>query len=694
MADIDVDLIVEAISRGFDRVSADMREIGAASRQTGDDVAAATAKGSALGSMLGGLAAQGFEVVARSAALAAQELAQFTLESIGLASNMAETANLIDSSLGPAAEGFRQELELIAEATGRSANALEMGAQTIVAMTRSMGMGQEEAAGFAANMAQIALDLGSFFNQDPAQVFLDMQSALAGSMETMQKYGIDVRESALQAIALAEGLITAGEEMDRVTRAQALQIAIVQQAGDAMGDAAKTADSFANTTRAIQDTVLDAKIAIGEALLPAVEDVVGAFSELVEDVLPRLIELMAPGIATAAGAVADEFGRVVDGIEDEDIVALAEGFGNLASALAVAVILGSRFSGWLEDNMEKVRNLGFLLSAPWIGLGAGGFLVSQILQATMNNDFGSELSNPLLPAKPTEADIQRAVDEGVAAAKQVHYAIEEELAQLEAERRAAPGREARRIERLSAASGWSMQPMLDWQAQQDEMKAAADAAAAEAAEAAARSFASAFQQALGTEGGLNIEEMLFGEGIELGLPIEQLAQLGLAAGKTGEDLRTAAIDALVWQEAMRLMGEVDDGRRSVESMQLALENFRKELENWDVAVPAAETAGSKMTRDAMLAFENVPTTLEPATQALSTMGGLVEAVAGEHEISWVTNSEEIITNDVRRVDKAMAELTAKPYGMTIGVAIEMTSGSEQWLLDAIDAALRRQGELP
>ena len=76
-----------------------------------------------------------------------------------------------------------------------------------------MGFGQQIAANYGASMAQVALDLGSFFNRSTEDALMDIQSALAGSSETMQKYGIDVRETALKQEALDRGWIQSSTDV-------------------------------------------------------------------------------------------------------------------------------------------------------------------------------------------------------------------------------------------------------------------------------------------------------------------------------------------------------------------------------------------------------------------------------------------------------------------------------------------------
>jgi hypothetical protein len=260
--EIATDLIVKAIAEGFDKVSKEIGGIGKASDEAGKKVEKTSRVMQQFDRVLGDLARGALQAAGRA-------MLDFVKGSVDLASSASETTSLLENSLGPAAEGFSQQIEEMAAATNRSAFELEAGASTIVAMTKSMGLGQQAAADYSATMAQVATDLGSFFNKETEDVFLDIQGALAGSSETLQKYGIDVRETQLKNKAFEMGLISQGEVLDRVTRAQVIQSEILRQAADAMGDAERTADSYSNTQRGVEAAVLDLQVVIGEGLMPA-----------------------------------------------------------------------------------------------------------------------------------------------------------------------------------------------------------------------------------------------------------------------------------------------------------------------------------------------------------------------------------------------------------------------------------------
>lgn len=257
-----LDIVLDAIWKGADDIRQATSDIDRAKDASGK----AKTGLEALGSIGSAIAGAGLGLVA----LKIKEIGQASLE---LASDAAETASLIDNSLGPAADGFRDKIEAIADATGRSKQVIYESSSGILAMAKNMGFAQTEAGNFAAEMSQAALDLESFFNGDPGQGFADLQSALSGSSEVMNKYGIDVKETTLKQMALAQGIIaTASDAIPRQERALLLLQAVQTQAADAMGDAERTSDGYANTSRGLSDALRELGAEFGESLIePATE---------------------------------------------------------------------------------------------------------------------------------------------------------------------------------------------------------------------------------------------------------------------------------------------------------------------------------------------------------------------------------------------------------------------------------------
>jgi len=162
-----------------------------------------------------------------------------------------------------------------------------------------MGMMRGEAATLSQNIVKLAVDVGSFSNAASATVMRDFNSALVGNHETVRKYGIVISEARMQQVALAEGIIKSGETLDDQQKILARLAILHKDSSDAVGDAARTADSYANVMQGLAAQVEETAIIMGQALLPIVKTIAIALNALLEIVArPSVWAVAAVAIAT------------------------------------------------------------------------------------------------------------------------------------------------------------------------------------------------------------------------------------------------------------------------------------------------------------------------------------------------------------------------------------------------------------
>lgn len=477
---------------------------------------------------------------------AAWQAGQYMIE---LGSNAEETAGLIDNSLGTAAAGFRDDIDAIAEATGRSSNALMQGSSSILAMSRSMGFGQEEASKFTSTMSQVAVDLGSFFNQESEQVFIDLQSAMAGSAETMQKYGIDVSVTALQNAALNMGLIEQGETMDRVTRATVLQAEIMRQAADAMGDAERTSDSYTNQSRRLQAVIQDTATELGKELIPALTPVVTALAELATDVAPAAIEGFTEMVKTAEGAILifgdlssatqsllSDFRMFTTG-QDEAFIDWGAGL-----TMALDTVTAGQYSA-----LKNVRE------------GLADYADSVEVAAAAQEQYAN-YGTDMLALQEMSAEATRAQTEEI---------VELNNAVIDIEYTGRRYQATWTSEAMGAIGGMIA----------DQAKAADDAQRAFSDwESAMGGY---FTQALNaTDTAPDLNDMLFEQGQAAGLGAVEMALLASATGDWDDAQIQAALNAALLQEkVVELVEGIKNGELTVGEAQTALQDYNMELQN-------------------------------------------------------------------------------------------------------------------
>lgn len=264
---------------------------------------------------------------------------------VKMAADAEEAANKFNVVMGGSANEVRAELMRLTETIPLTQSQLEQMSAGIQDMLVPMGLARDRAAGMSVDMVKLAGDLASFNNVPTTQVLEAMQSALAGASEPMRRFGVDTRKTRLKTLALKEGLIEQGQELNTTAQAQATLLAIQSDSSDAMGDAARTADDFTNSVRFLWADVKELGIAIGQILIPVLEPMIQKAIALVNhfrELSPQMkIAITAAGalaaalgpMAVAAGTVVKSFGVLIAAAGK--VITVVKGI-NPTVALAVA----------------------------------------------------------------------------------------------------------------------------------------------------------------------------------------------------------------------------------------------------------------------------------------------------------------------------------------------------------------------
>ncbi len=231
--------------------------------------------------------------VAFIAAMAVGKITSIAREMSGLASAADEVANKFAEVLKEEralADAFVNDL---ASAAGRSRTELMGFLAELQDTFVPLGFARDEARKLSQELTALAIDVGSFNNKADADVLRDFQSALVGNTETVRKYGIVITEAMVKQEALNQGLNP--NNLSGAEKAQIRYNFILRSTTDAQGDAVRTAGSFANQQKKLESQTKDAKEELGrminnallpliqianEELLPAINDIIGAFSSL------------------------------------------------------------------------------------------------------------------------------------------------------------------------------------------------------------------------------------------------------------------------------------------------------------------------------------------------------------------------------------------------------------------------------
>lgn len=213
----------------------------------------------------------------------------FGKQAVGAASDLAESTNAVNVTFGDAAEGVLALSDASATAVGMSASDFNQFAVQFAGFTKNIAGSDKEIAGVTDDLTTRIADFASVMNLDIADAAHVFQSSLAGESESARRFGIDMSAAAVEAYAIEEGMIAAGDSMTEAEKVQARYGLMMESTNQMAGDFANTSDGLANQQRIMSARFEDVKAKIGAGLIPILEKFAGF---VLDKVIPGVEKLI------------------------------------------------------------------------------------------------------------------------------------------------------------------------------------------------------------------------------------------------------------------------------------------------------------------------------------------------------------------------------------------------------------------
>ena len=240
-------------------------------------------------------------------AFVTKQIIEFGKAAIGVASDLNEVQNVVDTTFGTeGAIRVNEWARNAAEAFGESELQAKQFTSTLGAMFKSMGVGQADMEEMSMSLAGLAGDMASFYNLDPTEAFEKLRSGISGETEPLKQLGINMSVANLEAFALSEGITTAYNSMTQAEQATLRYQYIMSATADAQGDFADTSDSLANQQRILQLEIQTLAAEIGQDLMPIAQEILTIARDGIQWISENKDAL--EGLAAAAGVAATAYG--------------------------------------------------------------------------------------------------------------------------------------------------------------------------------------------------------------------------------------------------------------------------------------------------------------------------------------------------------------------------------------------------
>ena len=319
------------------------------------------------------------------ATFAATQFASFAKDTVMAASSMAESVSKVNVVFGEGAAEVLKFGQGAADNLGISNQAAIEAAGTYGNLFQAFGLGQGQAQTMSTSLVQLAADMASFNNTSIDDAILALRSGLSGETEPLKKFGVALSEARLKTEALSLGLIknTSGA-LTPAAKAQASYSLIMKDTILAQGDYARTADGTANTMKTLQARFADAKVAVGDALMPAFRGLLEILNLLIP-VLKKIGDFFknnqseVKAFAITVGVLTAAYGAYLLVTNAATIATKALSIAMKANPIGLVVVaVGLLVAGFVKlyKNSETFRNI--LISIGKAGIQAIGFIIRTV----------------------------------------------------------------------------------------------------------------------------------------------------------------------------------------------------------------------------------------------------------------------------------------------------------------------------
>ncbi len=215
------------------------------------------------------------------------------------ASDLEQSMGGVDAVFKSSAQQVHAWAKDTADSVRIPAAAYEQLATIIGAQLKNAGVSMQDLAPRTRDLLELGADLAAQFGTDIPQAINAVSSALKGEMDPIERYGVTLSDSAVQAKKAELGLTGLSGAADIAATSQARLAVIFEQTADAQGAAARESDTYQAKLDSLHEKVTNAAAEVGGPLLTAF----GSLADRASDLIP-IFQPIAQGIANVVQAVA------------------------------------------------------------------------------------------------------------------------------------------------------------------------------------------------------------------------------------------------------------------------------------------------------------------------------------------------------------------------------------------------------
>lgn len=160
-------------------------------------------------------------------------------------SELQQTSRTVDAIFGDSADVIEDWADRAAKAAGLSKTEVNQAASVMGQTLLNMGFNADEAANKVVQLQQRAADLALAFGKDPQDAILAITAAMRGERDTIEKFGVSIKQADVNSRVLALGLDVSTAAAKKNSEAIAILDIILDQSASSAGRFANSQDDVA-----------------------------------------------------------------------------------------------------------------------------------------------------------------------------------------------------------------------------------------------------------------------------------------------------------------------------------------------------------------------------------------------------------------------------------------------------------------
>ncbi len=172
-------------------------------------------------------------------------------DAIDVSASWVENLNLLEVTYKETSDSALGLVKAMSTSFGLDPNDIVQYSSTFMQMANAMGQARDTAYTMSTALTQVALDLASLRNVAFGQAVSDFESAIAGQVKPVRKYGMDITSFSIDDLLRRQGIAGSSTRMTMLDKQLARTILLIEQSRDAWGDYAKTINTFQNQQKVL-----------------------------------------------------------------------------------------------------------------------------------------------------------------------------------------------------------------------------------------------------------------------------------------------------------------------------------------------------------------------------------------------------------------------------------------------------------